>query len=151
LIGGDIEGILDGTFSLKGKPDSLIDGAVEADLRLTQGRLKVRGAFLNLESIDLAEVVIKASGNLPKLEVNSVKVKGQQFQGSLSGTIRIEDDFEKSDINFKGTLEPFPDFLKSADRTSRALIFVRDRLDKGRLPFVLLGPLMNLQFSFTRG
>lgn len=148
LIGREIKGILKGDISFRGSPDSLINGSFDANLILTNGAIRLQQPFLTLESIDLQELEIKAAGKERKMDINSIKLKGKELQGSLTGTMELDtDNIAQSKLSMTGEIKPFATLFQGAEGSNDALQLVKDHLSNGSISIAIGGPLTNIQFG----
>ena len=104
LIGPGSKGIVNGTITLEGQQHSLLNGSGEAELKILNGRVPLQDPLFNLEFIDFDELQAKVMLKSRQMEVNQLKIKGKEIQGTLSGTIRLDREFVKSRLDLDGTL-----------------------------------------------
>ena len=149
LIGRHVEGTLGGTVSYKGQYNVLTDGSGEANLNLSQCRLELLEPFLAFESIDFSEIEIEMALKKDKIKVTRLEMKGQELHGTLSGTITLKEEFAKSSLDLRGTIEPFAAFFKSTPGTHDTVELFKQRLKRGTLSFVINGTLGDPRINFT--
>lgn len=149
LIGRHVEGTLGGTVSYKGQYNVLTDGSGEANLNLSQCRLELLEPFLAFESIDFNEIEIEMALKKDKIKVTRLEMKGQELHGTLSGTITLKEEFAKSRLDLRGTIEPFAAFFKSTPGTHDTVELFKQRLKRGTLSFVINGTLGDPRINFT--
>ena len=112
VIGRNLEGVLNGTVTYKGQSKSLIRGAGEVDLRLSEGRMELVQPMMSLDSIGFHEVLIKMTLNNRKLNLTRVALRGTNMNGTLTGVVNLNKEISRSSLNLRGTLEPFAEFIK---------------------------------------
>lgn len=139
LIGRHIEGSLGGTMTYNGTNKSLIAGAGEANLRLSEGRVELLQPILSLDSIDFDQVLIKMILKDQKINVTHAELNGPNIRGTLSGTVSLRRDFLKSTLDLRGSINPFADRLESST----------DTLEGGTLPFTVRGTLTKPKFGWS--
>ena len=149
LIGRHVEGRLDGTVAYNGKDDLLIDGNGEADLRLSDGRLELLHPILSLGAIDFSQVSVKMALQDRKINLTQVALEGPNMRGTLSGTISLQKDIGKSQLDLRGTIEPFSDFFKSLPGARDTVKLFQRRLKRGTLTFIIRGTLTEPSIQFT--
>ena len=149
LFGRPLEGTLGGTISYSGPYNLMSDSLGEANLRLSDGRVKLLQPFLTLKSIDFSEMEIDMVLKKEKISVTRLELKGEQLQGSLSGTITLKEQLAQSSLDLKGTIEPFAALFKSDAAIQDTVAFIKQRLTKGTLSFVIRGTLNEPVINFT--
>ncbi|NVL90266.1 MAG: type II secretion system protein GspN [Desulfobacterales bacterium] len=149
LIGRHIEGTLGGTISYKGRHDSLTTGSGKANLTLSHGRIKLLRPLLTFDSIDFNEMGIEMVLKKQKIKIARLKFKGRQLQGTLSGTITLKEEFTKSILDLRGTVEPFAALFKNATGIQDTVKIFKERLNMGTLSFVIRGTLKEPKVKFT--
>lgn len=149
VIGHRVEGNLGGTISYRGPYSFLIDGSGEANLRLSDGRVELLQPLLTLESIDFKEMKIEMALKNQEINITRLELKGQQLQGVLSGTITLKDEFARSSLDLRGTIEPFAEFFKNTAGILDTVKFFKQRLSRGTLSFVIVGTLRDPIIKFT--
>ena len=148
LIGRPLEGTLGGTISYSGH-NLMLDGSGKANLRLSDGKVHFVQPFLTLESIDFNEMEIDAVLKKQKINVTRLELKGEQLQGTLSGTITIKEQLDQSSLDLKGTIEPFAALFKSNPEIQDTVAVLKQRLGQGTLSFVIRGTLKEPLIKFT--
>jgi type II secretion system protein N len=126
-----------------------MDGSGDANLRLSQGKVELLQPLLNFESIEFNEMEIEMALKQQKINVTRLELKGQELQGTLSGTITLKEEFAKSSLDLRGTIEPFAAFFKSTPGTHDTVKLFKQRLKRGILSFVIRGTLGEPRIEFT--
>lgn len=150
LIGRDVKGVLDGTITYRGQGNLLIAGTGEADLRISEGQIELLEPILGGEPIDFDELRIKMVIKNRRIDLRDVELMGRALQATLSGSIRLKTELLESNLNIRGTIEPLAGFFESVKGSSytNTLRFLRQRLKKGKLSFIIHGTLNNPGFRF---
>jgi len=150
LMGRHVEGTLGGTITYDGHYNLLMDGTMEADLKVTEGLLEYLNIhpLLNFESIEFKEMEIAMVFKKGTINLSRLELKGEQFQGSLSGNITLKGGFSKSVFDLKGSIKPSPAFLKSVAGVAGTMKFIKQRMKKGTLSFAIHGTLGEPQIKF---
>jgi type II secretion system protein N len=150
LFGRQLEGLMGGTVTYSGDPESWTEGVGEADLKLSNGRMDLRqpiadilklteGAqdLLDFETVEFKEVGVKMTLKNRKIDLSHVELRGPNIYGTLSGTIRLNRDFLDSSLDLKVTVDPAEGFFES----SNGLSVTKKILGEGPLSFRLRGTL----------
>jgi type II secretion system protein N len=149
LIGRPVEGTLGGTISYSGPNNSMLAGSGEAQLNLSDGRMELLEPFLTLKSIDFSEMKIDMALKEQKIDITRLALKGQQLQGSLSGTVTLARDVENSTLNLKGKIQPFAALFKNAEAVQNTVALFKERLTEGTLSFEIYGTLKEPSIKFN--
>jgi type II secretion system protein N len=150
LLGSPFQGTLGGIVSCSGPSKNVLkEGSGEARLTIVDGMVKLREPFLTIETIEFKGMDIELILKGGKIDVSRLELKGSQMQGSLSGTIFLKDELVNSNLNLKGTIEPFAAFFESAGGTRDTVAFFKERLKKGPVSFAIRGTLKAPEIDFT--
>ena len=149
LIGRHIEGTLGGTVSYRGQHNLLMDGSGEANLTLSHGSVELLQPFLTFESIDFNEMEIEILFKKQQINLTRLELKGEQFHGTLSGTITLKEKFAESWLDLRGTIEPFAALFKGARGTHDTVKLFKERIQRGTLSFVISGTVEEPKIRFT--
>jgi len=147
LIGRHVEGSLGGSFAYDGKIESLMEGAGEADFRLSNGRIELQQPVLSFDAIDFNEVWIKLTLKKRRIDLTHVELKGPNIYGTLTGTISIRREFMDSGLNLKGTVDPSEGFFDASEGASVTVRLLGQSLGDGPLSFRVRGTLKNPRFD----
>ena len=148
LIGRSVDGVLSGTISYTGRGQGVLNGSGEANLRLVNGRIELLSPLLTLESIEYKEVTIAMVLNRKRVNLTRLELEGPMLKGTVSGIIRLKEELEKSDLDLKGRVEPFPGLFEQAEGAQSVLKFFRGRIRKGALPFRIRGTIAHPSITF---
>lgn len=141
IIGAKIRGILKGVVYFqdgKGRERqadiqlNISNGSVEIDHPLINKSLEQ----LNFQSIDAAIVIQNQS-----LELKHCKAVGKQADGELSGVIRFRRPFEKSLLDFRGTVKLHHTLLASMQHMIPGNLFQKKKNENSGLPIKLYGTI----------
>jgi type II secretion system protein N len=150
LLGSPFQGTLGGTVSCKGPSKNVLrEGSGEARMTIVDGKVKLREPFLMIETIEFKGMDIELVLKDGKINVSRLELKGDQMQGSLSGTILLKDGLVNSNLDLKGTIEPFAAFFESAGGTRDTVAFFKQRLKQGPVSFAIRGTLKAPEIDFT--
>jgi type II secretion system protein N len=148
LLGGNVKGSLDGTLTFAGKKDLWIGGSGNVDLKVSNGRMTIPQSLLGVDSIDFTELSIKLAMRNGRIDLSQVEVKGRMVQGELLGTIHLLKTLSSSTLDLKGSIEPFSTLLQNAKGGPGGLAFMRERLKRGKISFVIQGTLSQPNIRF---
>ena len=149
LIGRQVDGILCGTIFYKGQHKNLMDGTGEANLKLLDGNVELMVPILSLESIEFHEIKSDIVLKKQKISLKRFELTGPLLKSTLSGTIRLKKRFADSTLDLRGTIEPLASFFKNTEGAYTALRFLKKRLRKGTLTFIIRGTLGEPKIKFT--
>jgi len=75
-------------------------------------------------------------------------LEGPMLKGTVSGIIRLKEELEKSSLDLRGRVEPFPGLFEQAEGAQSVLQFFKGRLRKGALPFRIRGTIAHPRITF---
>jgi len=139
LIGRNVKGILGGIITYSGQGNLLINGTGEANLRISDGSVELLQPIFSLESVSFDDVRIKMILEKTKIKLTRVELEGREIKGTLSGTIGLKQNFSRSRLALKGSIEPLEGFFKSENGAPRIMKLFKRRLREGKLSFVVRG------------
>ena len=139
LIGRNVKGILGGIVKYSGQSNLLINGTGEANLRISDGSVELLQPIFSLESVSFDDLWIKMILDKTKIKLTHVELKGREIKGTLSGTIGLKQDFSRSRLALRGSIEPLEGFFKGENGAPRIMKLFKRRLRKGKLSFVIRG------------
>ncbi|UCH08277.1 MAG: type II secretion system protein GspN, partial [Deltaproteobacteria bacterium] len=131
-----------------GPGQEVLNGSGQASFRLTDGRIDLLSPLLTLEAIDYSEVTITMALNRKRLNLTRVELEGPMLRGTVTGIIRLKEELEKSNLDLKGTIEPFAPLFKEAEGVQSVLKFFRGKLRQGALPFRIRGTIEQPRITF---
>ena len=147
LIGHHVEGSLGGSFAYDGKMESLMEGAGEADFRLSNGRIELQRPFLSFDGINFDEVWVKLTLKKRRIDLTHVELKGPDIYGTLTGTISLRRKFMDSGLNLKGTVDSSQSLFEGSEGASVTVNLQGQSLGDGPLSFRVRGTLRNPRFD----
>ncbi len=149
LIGRNANGTLYGTIKYGGERKSLINGSGEADLKLLDGEIEFSLPILNLESIKYNEIKIDMVLKEKRVNLTRFELKGPMLKSVITGTIGLKEKLGESALDLKGNIEPHAELFKNSGNLSETVMFLKQRLKKGTLPFTVRGTLDKPSIRFT--
>jgi len=139
LIGRNVKGILGGIITYSGQGNLLINGTGEANLRISDGSVELLQPIFSLESVSFNDLRIKMILDKTKIKLTRVELIGREIKGTLSGTIGLKQNFSRSRLALRGSIEPLEGFFKSENGAPRIMKLFKRRLRGGKLSFVVRG------------
>ena len=139
LIGRNVKGVLEGLITYSGQGSLLINGTGEANLRISDGSVQLLQPIFSWKSVSFDDLSIKMILDKTKIKLTRVEMEGREIKGTLSGTIGLKQNFSKSRLALRGSIEPLEDFLKNENGSPRMMKLFKRRLRKGKLSFVVRG------------
>jgi len=103
-----ITGLLGGTITFAGLHERWMEGEGEARLTISGAALTLAEPVWNIDTIHIDEgrMVLGLKGGV--LTLSRAEIQGTEVQGSISGTVHLSDAPEKSRLNLRGSVRPFP-------------------------------------------
>ena len=141
IIDGHLEGVLEGTIRYSGQNNLMREGMGEANLRLSSGSTDLLQPILSLESLDFKDFFIKVVLKKQIIDLSNTELKGASMHGMLSGFISLKEEFSKSSLDLRVTIEPFADIIKNLGRDGDSLQSFKQRLKRGKLSFIIRGTI----------
>ncbi|MBW2466503.1 MAG: type II secretion system protein GspN, partial [Deltaproteobacteria bacterium] len=142
-----IVGSLSGEIVYDGKSSDKVGGSGRADLLLSDGLLLFKEPVLNVTSVDLKEIKLEAQLSRRVITIMKAELEGSEINGSMTGSIQLQKDIGRSQINLKGTLEPLAAFYKKYPEIREVLKTMKKRVKRGQYFFTLTGTLGNPKFK----
>ena len=146
---GDLGGTLKGNITYKGRPDQIVLGEGAGDIHISEGKMTLLNSFLGLKTVPFGKLNLQFTLKKGTVKLTSVSLDGKGFQGSLSGTIRLNRIMDRSRLNLKGTIEPIEAFLETLKGGPALLSLFRGGHNGLRRSFVIQGTFRSPKFRFT--
>ncbi len=147
-FGGDLAGNLRADISYKGPPDRIANGEGTGDILISEGKIELKNPLLGLKSIPFGELKARFALKKGSLNLASVSLDGKGFQGSLTGTIRLNRILERSQLNLRGTIEPIADYLATLEGGPALLNLFKGGQNGMKRSFVIQGTFRSPKFRF---
>jgi len=143
-IGRSIKGTLNGSVALNGMPARPLDGSGKASLQLSNGSVELQQSFFGFESLELKEAKVESQLKNRRLTTN-IEFFGPEFQGKLSGSVRLAKNIMNSNLDLKGAIEPFAELFKNHPELQNAMKVMRQRARNGEITFAVTGTVAKPQ------
>ena len=139
FFGRKVKGLLGGVVTYNGQWNLLINGAGEANLRISSGSVELLQPLFSLESVGFDDLWIKMVLEKKKIKLIRVDMDGREIKGTLSGTIGLKSKFSESRLALRGNIEPLAGFFKNDKGSPDILKLFKRRLKRGKLSFIIRG------------
>ena len=139
FFGRKVKGLLGGVVTYNGQWNLLINGAGEANLRISDGSVGLLQPVFNMESVGFDDLWIKMVLEKKKIKLTRVDMDGKEIKGTLSGTIALKSKFSESRLALRGNIEPLAGFFKNDKGSPDILKLFKRRLKRGKLSFIIRG------------
>lgn len=113
----------------------------EADLHLTDGKLQFQNPIFGIGSFDLLKIDLGLQLNDTEVTVVKAELSSPEVKASMTGTIQLHSDINRSQLNLKGTLEPLAEFFKKYPEIRELLKSMKKRVKRGQYFFAITGTL----------
>jgi len=137
LLSGDIEGATkkdDGTY-------------LKSDLRLAGGGIEFSTPLYGLNDLTFEEIETDFEMNGTLLKIDRLVTKGNDLNGSITGTVTVKQPIGRSKLSIKGEVTPGPDIIsKLGELEPMISVFLRNRSGKKGFPINQNGTLDNPGF-----
>ena len=117
------------------------------DLRLSDGQLLFQPPVFNITSLDLQSIKLEARLRRREITIIKAELEGPEVNGSMTGSIQLQNDMRLSQLNLRGTLEPLAEFYKNYPEVRELLKAMKKRVKRGQYFFTLTGTLGDPKFK----
>jgi type II secretion system protein N len=148
MIGRRIKGGVNGTLTYTGKADAPMEGEAEADLKLSRGEVGLLQPLFGLQAIDFDELWLTLLLRNRQVELSRAELKGPNLRGTVSGRVILRQEWMRSGLDLKGTVEPLGEFHKSLASDPLTAKFISQRLKGGKLSFAIQGDVDKPRLRF---
>ena len=104
LSGRQIEGTASGTLLYSGTIEDSINGSGRLEITLRDGSIRFLSPAFGLDRLDFSRAEGEAILENRTLKIRNLQLAGRDFQGTFSGQILLDNEFQKSRLDMKGTL-----------------------------------------------
>lgn len=108
-----VSGLLGGSITFSGRRDAWPDGEGEARLTISGATLVLAEPVWNLDTIHIDDGFLQFGLKGRVLTLSRAEIHGREVQGTLAGTVQLGGEPEKSRLNLRGTIRPFPTISKA--------------------------------------
>jgi type II secretion system protein N len=147
FLGRRVQGIVEGTVNFAGRPVDLWTGEAEVRLVARDGDVEIMQPLLGRDNMEFSKVLLIGGLKGGRFRLNTGDIEGPDYRGSLTGWVFPEANLSASRLDLQGWIELFPSFF-ARKGSPNTLNFIRQRLNRGKLNFSILGtaakPVLNL-------
>jgi len=116
------------------------------DLRLTDGQLLLQNQIFGIGSVDLQSIDLELELRSQQITVVRAELAGAEVRASMTGSIQLQPDIQRSQLNLKGTVEPLAEFYRKYPEVRELLKSMRKRVKRGQYFFAITGTLGEPRF-----
>jgi type II secretion system protein N len=148
IFGRKVFGNLDGVVSYQNSKG--VDEKTDIRLNLSDCAVEIAHPLINIgiDQISFKSIDAVISIDKQTLELKQCKALGTQADGDLAGTIRFRRPFEKSLLDFRGTLKLHHTLLAKIKDIVPGGLFQQRKNESGGLPVKVYGTIETPKFSF---
>ena len=110
FIGRNISGVLDGKFTYRNENES--GDNLKAELIISDGELELLTPVFKLRSVSFSRIAADLVMKNQKLQIKRCIIKGDQMDGSISGTVTLKNSPGQSYLKLSGTIKPNKLFIE---------------------------------------
>jgi len=140
-----ISGLLSGKLDYKATPGR--SGSGSADLLATDAKLELINPMFGLESFSFASIEAQLNLSPRRLQLRRCNLKGNEVDGSISGSVMLRTPMGQSRLNLSGVLRPHADFMAKLQTTLPVALLGSKNLGQKGLPFRITGTIDQPGFS----
>lgn len=144
LFSSNLKGVsLTGTLDAEGSFVAAGRGQAKIDLTVRQLVVQPEKAILTLKNLSFKEITAKAEMKSKRIQIDNCEVDGNEFDGSIKGSVIVKYPYDKSVLRLSGTFRPEKEF---AEKMPLNLVF-KKKVDPGEeIPFKLSGTIKKPRF-----
>ncbi|MBN2061312.1 MAG: type II secretion system protein GspN [Deltaproteobacteria bacterium] len=147
ITGYNMAGRLAGNLRAGAKDAFLNDDNIDGVFDISDGYFSLPGPFLGMNSVFFTSLRIKMSLNKTRLNLAGLELRSEEMFVNASGTLLLNEKFSLSNLDIKGSIEPYADLLKSIT-SSATKGSLREKLKEGKIPFIIHGTVLNPGIRF---
>ncbi len=121
--------------------------SIKGKLDLADVKIELSNPIINIQEVTLDLVEAEFNVNKQVFSLKRLEAKGEQVEGSLTGTVMIRKPIGKSRINLRGSFFPQAVLLASVKDILPGNFFKSQTGDKG-MPIRIYGTIEKPKFSF---
>jgi type II secretion system protein N len=141
-LGRALQGSVSGTFTGTFLPAKGEFAELTARLNVDNGRLGLKRPILSHTELPFSQGTVVLHGRGERLQLEQGVVASELFDGQFSGTVIVNRDPARGQLDLKGAMQPTAKFYKGLNNTL-ALQAFRVQLKDNSLPFRISGELSN--------
>jgi type II secretion system protein N len=140
-----ISGVLNGTVAVNGGQHS--ESTARAILDVSQCTVNLLSPLFSLDKLVFSRIEAELTMNSGRVLINKCDLRGEELDGRISGTLHLQDPYEKSSLNLSGVLRPHAELIARIKQTIPVDLFSGKNIQRAGLPFTVHGTIENPGFS----
>ena len=144
----DFSGTLDGEVTFQWVPDGFLQGSGEGVFSVANGRVLFAQPFMDLDSLDFRRIDIRMVLRDKQVLLDRFDFKGDQMEGTASGTVFLDPVFERSTLDLRVSVKPSSEFLIEKRELFDAARFLANRLNEDRFTLNVRGTIGQPRANF---
>jgi type II secretion system protein N len=140
-----ISGELNGTIAVNGEQNS--EKKARAVLDISQCIVDLDNPLFGLHKLSFTRIEAELTAQASRILINKCDLKGEEVDGRVSGTLQLQEPYEKTLLNLSGVLKPHPELIAKIKQTIPVDLFAGKNIQRTGLPFKVTGTIENPGFS----
>jgi type II secretion system protein N len=141
VVGGSLQFAFDGT--------NPFNGSGKGDISVTNGSVEFAEPFLGMTSVKFSQAHAQVVFEKRQLSVSGLNFEGSQINGAGKGTIVIDRDFARSNLDLTVAISPAPGFRRNGQEgTADAARLFLKRLEENPFAVRIRGTISQPRISF---
>jgi type II secretion system protein N len=141
----EISGLLSGQVNFKTLPGRSGNG--NADLVVTEAKLDLTNPLFGIEALSFTSIEAQLNLSTRRLQLRRCNLRGNEVDGSISGSVMLRTPMNQSRLNLSGVLQPHAEFMATLQRTIPVALLGGNNLGQKGLPFRITGTFEKPGFS----
>jgi type II secretion system protein N len=141
----EISGLLSGQVNFKTLPGRSGNG--NADLVVTEAKLELTNPLFGIEALSFTSIEAQLNLSTRRLQLRRCNLRGNEVDGSISGSVMLRTPMNQSRLNLSGVLQPHAEFMATLQRTIPVALLGGNNLGQKGLPFRITGTFEKPGFS----
>ncbi len=133
LLGRYVEGEVSGDVTYTAGSARFNDGTGQMDLTLRNGEVELLQPVLGFSSLDLGQVSLALEIAKGKATVQRFDLAGREGQGTITGSVHIQDNLLRSVLSLRGDIEPDRNAFRGTPEGESAMKVMQQFLRNGKI------------------
>lgn len=147
LTSRKISGMLTGTVQFQSNKNNA--GTVSAELNLSDCRIEILASLLGIDHLAFKDIIAAITIDGKTIRIQTCTFRGGQIDGKLDGMVELREPFNKSVLNFSGSVKPHHQFLADLRKKLPINLFAKKRTDANEFPFLISGTIDSPEYSIN--
>ena len=145
-------GGLSGDFRFEGPLKALMQGDMQASLKVSNGKVSLQQQILGLDQVEFNTMSTDLEMKGGSINFENGIVDSRLFSGNYKGIVRMAKSLYASSISLTGFFEPRPELLGGLKNPAVSSL-IKSQLQDGKLSFTISGTIMEpgIQFRGASG